>query len=95
MSRISRDRALSWANKILELLYKEDDVELFAEDIILRKTILDAILEEFKLYEELREKAKEKIKSQKREIIEGSREWDILLSKYFNEELQKLDKIFD
>ncbi len=95
MSRISRDRALSWANKILKLLYEEDDVELFADDIVIRKVILDSILEEFKFYEELREKAKEKIKSQKREIVEGSREWDILMSKYFNEELQKLDKVFE
>ncbi len=95
MIRITRDRVLSWANQILKLLYEEDSVEIFTDDAKLRKTIIDAIEEEFLLYEEIREKAINKITSQKREIPEGSREWDILFFKYFNEELSKLDKIFE
>jgi len=34
--------------------------------------------------------ARQKIKSQKREIAEGSEEWDLLHRKYYSEELKKL-----
>jgi len=33
---------------------------------------------------------RQKIQSQKREIAEGSAEWDILFRKYYSEELRKL-----
>ena len=34
--------------------------------------------------------ARAKIESQKRTILEGSQEWDILYRKYYNEEVKKL-----
>ena len=34
--------------------------------------------------------ARQKIHSQKRDIVEGSAEWDILFRKYYSEELRKL-----
>jgi hypothetical protein len=33
---------------------------------------------------------RDKIRSQKREIAEGSDEWDILFRKYYSDELRKL-----
>jgi hypothetical protein len=46
-----------------------------------------------RLYESLDRKAIEKIQSQKKSIEEGSREWEILYRKYYNEELTKLGKL--
>jgi hypothetical protein len=46
-----------------------------------------------KLYEQLDRKAIEKIQSQKKAVEEGSREWEILYRKYYNEELAKLGKL--
>jgi uncharacterized protein len=34
--------------------------------------------------------ARHKIENQKRTILEGSQEWDILYRKYYNEEVKKL-----
>jgi len=34
--------------------------------------------------------ARQKIESQRRTILEGSQEWDILYRKYYNEEVKKL-----
>ena len=34
--------------------------------------------------------ARNKIENQKRTILEGSQEWDILYRKYYNEEVKKL-----
>jgi hypothetical protein len=63
----------------------------FLED---RNTIrLEArkVLEEL-LNQEARidQSARQKIESQKRTILEGSQEWDILYRKYYNEEVRKL-----
>jgi len=46
-----------------------------------------------RLYESLDRKAIEKIQSQKKSIEEGSREWEILYRKYYNDELTKLGKL--
>lgn len=43
----------------------------------------------FKVYEDIDEAVKKKISSQKKGILEGSREWEVLYSKYFNEETNK------
>ena len=34
--------------------------------------------------------ARQKIESQRRTILEGTQEWDILYRKYYNEEVKKL-----
>ncbi|MEW5902478.1 MAG: DUF507 family protein, partial [Acidobacteriota bacterium] len=59
----------------------------------IRLIIVKAIEEEMRLYESLDKKAIEKIQSQKKSIEEGSREWEILYRKYYNEELTKLGKL--
>jgi uncharacterized protein len=40
--------------------------------------------------ERIDKSARLKIESQKRTILEGSQEWDILYRKYYNEEVKKL-----
>jgi hypothetical protein len=63
----------------------------FLED---RNTIrLEArkVLEELLMQEaRIDQSARQKIESQKRTILEGSQEWDILYRKYYNEEVKKL-----
>ena len=78
---------------ILDKFNEDDGVELFADDNQLIKAIKTGIEDEVKFYDELRQKAEQKILSQKREIHEGNREWELLISKYFTEELDKLDKV--
>jgi hypothetical protein len=41
----------------------------------------------------LDKRAIQKIQTQKKSIEEGSREWEILYRKYYNEELGKLGKL--
>ena len=75
---------------VYHALAEMNEVE-FLED---RNTIR---LEVRKLMEELLNQearidqaARQKIESQKRTILEGSQEWDILYRKYYNEEVKKL-----
>jgi uncharacterized protein len=88
--RLSRDKVNKVAHTVTDALAAMDEVE-FVED---RNTIrLEArrILEEL-LNQEARidAAARQKIESQKRTILEGSQEWDILYRKYYNEEVKKL-----
>ncbi len=88
--RLSRDKVNKLAHTVTDALAAMDEV-VFVED---RNTIrLEArrILEEL-LGQEARidAAARQKIESQKRTILEGSQEWDILYRKYYNEEVKKL-----
>ncbi len=91
----SLDRISHIAKQIIKEFYDDDGVEIYTDDYTLIRAIRESIEKELEFYEELREKAKEKILSQKKNIPEGSREWDLLVNKYFNEEIDKLEKIFD
>ena len=95
MRRLSREKINHFSQLILKALLEDKDVDLLEEPNAVRLTIVKAIENELQLYEELDKKAIQKIKSQKRSIEEGSREWEILYRKYYNEELQKLQKIWE
>lgn len=92
-SRLSREKINSLSKQILGLLSNNDQVEFLDDPNEIRLVIVKAIEEEMRLYETLDRKAVEKIQSQKKSIEEGSREWEILYRKYYNEELAKLGKL--
>ncbi|GAG12788.1 unnamed protein product, partial [marine sediment metagenome] len=56
----------------------------------IRLSVVKTLEEELKLYDLIEKKAIEKIQSQKKAIEEGSREWEILYRKYYNDEISKL-----
>jgi hypothetical protein len=92
-SRLSREKINSLSKQILGLLSNNDQVEFLDDPNEIRLVIVKAIEEEMRLYESLDRRAIEKIQSQKKSIEEGSREWEILYRKYYNEELTKLGKL--
>jgi uncharacterized protein len=88
--RLTRDKVNKLAHVVTDALADTPQVD-FLED---RNTIrLEArkVLEEL-LNQEARidQSARLKIESQKRTILEGSQEWEILYRKYYNEEVKKL-----
>ena len=92
-SRLSREKINYLSKQVLALLSSNDQVEFLDDANEIRLVIVRAIEEEMKLYESLDKKAIEKIQSQKKAIEEGSREWEILYRKYYNEELAKLGRL--
>lgn len=92
--RLSREKINFLARQILNLLFKNDDIEFLDEPNEIRLTIVRSIEEEMKLYDLIDKRAIEKIESQKKAIKEGSREWEILYRKYYNDEITKLGKFF-
>ncbi|MFB0566879.1 MAG: DUF507 family protein [Candidatus Aminicenantaceae bacterium] len=94
-SRLSREKINYLARLVLNALFDNDQVEFLDEPNEIRLTIVRSIEQEMKLYESLDQKAINKIRSQKKSIEEGSREWEILYRKYYNEELSKLGKVWE
>ena len=88
--RVSRDKANKVAHVVTDALAAADEVD-FIEDrnsirLEVRKIIEDLLTQEAKIDQS----ARQKIESQRRTILEGSQEWDILYRKYYNEEVKKL-----
>ena len=88
--RISRDKVNKVAHTVTDALADMGEVE-FIEDrntirLEVRKILEDLLNQE----ERIDLSARAKIESQKRTILEGSQEWDILYRKYYNEEVKKL-----
>ncbi|MCK4931853.1 MAG: DUF507 family protein [Candidatus Aminicenantes bacterium] len=92
--RLSREKINFLARQILDQLFDDDDIEFLDEPNEIRLTIVKSIEEEMKLYDLIDKRAIEKIESQKKAIKEGSREWEILYRKYYNDEINKLGKFF-
>ncbi len=94
-SRLSREKINFLSKRVLEFLTRNEQVEFLDDPNEIRLIIVRSIEEEMKLYDILDHKAIEKIQSQKKSIEEGSREWEILYRKYYNEELAKLGKLVE
>jgi hypothetical protein len=92
--RLSREKINYLSRRILEYLFVDDEVEFLDEPNEIRLNIVRSIEDEMKLYDHIDRKAIEKIESQKKPIKEGSREWEILYRKYYNDEINKLGKFF-
>jgi hypothetical protein len=92
-NRLSREKINFLSKRILESLSRNDRVEFLDDANEIRLNIVRSIEEEMRLYDLLDKRAIEKIQSQKKSVEEGSREWEILYRKYYNEELSKLGKL--
>ncbi len=88
--RLSRDKVNKVAHGLTDALAGMDEVD-FVEDRNTLRLEVRKILEELLNHEERIDlAARHKIENQKRTILEGSQEWDILYRKYYNEEVKKL-----
>ena len=88
--RLSREKINFLARQILDSLFENDEVEFLFEPNEIRLSVVKTLEEELILYDSIDKRAIEKIQSQKKAIEEGSREWEILYRKYYNEEISKL-----
>ena len=88
--KLSRDKVIEMSHKIVSALRKARQVRLKKQPNEVRLEIVKLITELLLTEDKVDRAARTKIRSQKREIPEGSEEWDILLRRYYQEELKKL-----
>jgi hypothetical protein len=78
---------------ILGHLDRDDGVEYFDDPQQIRQTIVKIIMDEMKNDEAIDALVRKKLESQKRVIVEGSDEWDVLYRRYFEEETARHRKV--
>jgi hypothetical protein len=88
--RLSRDKINVLAKRTLEALKELDSVEFIEDPNTIRQAIRTILEELFREEAKIDAAARLKIESQRRTIVEGTQEWDILYRKYYNEEVKKL-----
>ena len=88
--RVSRDKLNKLAHVVADTLAEIQEVDFLEDRNTIRQEARKAL--EKLLMEELRidQAARLKISSQRKIILEGSQEWDILYRKYYNDEVKKL-----
>ncbi len=88
--RITRDKLNKLAHTVADALAEIDECNFLEDRNTIRQEARKAL--EKLLTDEMRidAAAKAKIASQRKIILEGSQEWDILYRKYYNEEVKKL-----
>jgi uncharacterized protein len=88
--RLSRDKVNKLAHVVADTLAEIPECDFLDDRNTIRqaaRTALEKILtEEMKIDQA----ARLKIASQRKIIVEGSQEWDILYRKYYNDEVKKL-----
>lgn len=86
--RLSEDRISHIAHLISDGIWKDDLVD-FTDDQKVLSEIKKVLTDYLKVEDEADNAARNKIRSLSRDVPEGSREWDILYKKYFEEETSK------
>jgi hypothetical protein len=88
--RISRDKLNKLAHTIADTLAETPECDFLEDRNTIRQEARKAL--EKLLIEETRidAAARLKISSQRKIIVEGSQEWEILYRKYYNDEVKKL-----
>ena len=88
--RLSRDKVNKLAHTVSDALAEMDAVEFIEDRNSIRLEVRRILEEVLKAEAKIDLAARQKIESQKRTILEGTQEWDILYRKYYNEEVKKL-----
>jgi hypothetical protein len=90
-TKIARDKVNKLSHVVVDLLVgMKKEVELLKPKNDVRLEVLRLLHDNLRAEEKLEERVRQKITSQKRQIVEGSQEWDLLFRRYYGEEMKKL-----
>jgi uncharacterized protein len=88
--RLSREKIVRLSHCITDQLVGSDDVEFIEDRETIRQHLIGVLNVLLKEEERIDTDVRKKITSQKKDIPEGSAEWDILFKKYYSEEMKRI-----
>jgi hypothetical protein len=88
--RLSREKTVRLSHLITDVLVAVEDVEFIEDRATIRQNVVDILLSLLKEEEQMDTQVRQKISSQKKEILEGSEEWEVLYRKYYAEEKRRM-----
>ena len=90
MMRLSREKIVRLSHQITDVLVSSDEVEFIDDRDTIRQQIVQIMTSMLRDEEKIELEVRKRITSQKKEILEGSEEWDVLHRKYYQDELRRL-----
>ena len=88
--RLSREKIVRLSHQITDVLVGSDEVEFVDDRDTIRQQIVLILTATLRDEEKIELEVRKRITSQKKEILEGSEEWEVLHKKYYSEELRRM-----
>lgn len=87
--KLSRDKVTDISHKLITAMRRSRDLRMKRDQNDARLEIVKAFTEILQIEERADRAARDKVRSIKRDVPEGSEEWDILHRRYYSEELKR------
>jgi hypothetical protein len=87
--KLSRDKITDISHKLMPVLRKSRDLRIKKDLNDARLEVVKAFTDILQVEERADRASRDKVRSIKRDVPEGSEEWDILQKRYYSEELRK------
>ena len=91
--RLSHERCVHLSHLLINAMEDDDDIEFMGDLNDIRLRILNILESELIKEDEMEEAIRRKIAVQRRDLPEGSAEWDLLFRKYYDEEMKKVKRV--
>ena len=88
--RLSREKIVRLSHRVVDFLVANSQVDFVEDRDTIRLEVVNIFTSLLKQEEQVDAEVRAKIASQKKEILEGSEEWDILYRKYYGEALKRM-----
>jgi hypothetical protein len=91
--KLSREKMVQLSHLVVDALDKEPSFEFLADANEVRLRVFAIIQEEVKWEAVVDALARRKITSMRRDVPEGSEEWEVLYRQFYREEMEKRGKV--
>ena len=91
--KLSREKVIRLSHLVFNEFNNDEEIEFYADPSEIRQEIFKIISDEMKADEAIDALVRRKIETQKRTIVEGSDEWEVLYRKYYEEESARHRKV--
>jgi hypothetical protein len=88
--RLSREKINRLSHQVTDVLVSSNEVEFVEDRDTIRQQVVQIFTNALREEEKAEVEVRKRITSQKKEILEGSEEWDVLYRKYYAEELRRM-----
>ena len=88
--KMTHEKIIQISHQVTAAIEALDEVEIYDEPNNIRVQIVKILTDLMQEEEKIDQLVKGRIAAQKRTIVEGGGEWEILYRKYYSEELRKL-----
>ncbi len=91
--RLHRDKVIHLSHLLVNALDDDTLVTWQTDKNRLRQEIVNVMLEDLQREDTIDQEVRRTLRSYKRKIVEGSREWDVMYQKIFEEQMKKHGRI--